>query len=408
MTHTYCTWVAALLFSMSLSATADAAPPERATPAVVAALMQRFDLSREQVLWQLERQEEAARQFDDIRPALGDQYAGAWYVHRTGRATFGYVGPLRPTALARPDVDSVRVQFTQAQLHDWMQRIHVDGAVRKWSRALASSFLDEEANSIVLHVLRPERQNVEAKVRSLLIPSQAIRILTVDQPVAPFANIYGGDGFDNTTVPNSCSIGFAVTGGFLTAAHCAYAGDTITTPSSAALGTVADSTFTDPVIPCTEPTHEDPYPDPCPTSDYAFVETVSGWTPSATVGHGSSNPIAVASDAYGGIVGLYVCRFGASTGGPHCGNVTSYSGSVYHVVNPNNGYLLTPLTVASVCGAFGDSGGPLVNPNFRLAIGMLHGGTLSGCPGNPSQHPTLYSKVPDAISTFGVTLTTQP
>lgn len=401
-------WTIAFLALSSLVQCAAAGPANSASAPVIAALMQRFELTREQVVWQLERQEIAAKQFDEIRPKLGGDYAGAWYNPESGRVTFGYLGQLRPGVLTRGDVDAVPVNYTIAQLQEWMSHIHIEAVARKWSGKLSLAYIDERANNVVLHVHRANRAQFEAQIRALSIPANAVRIQSVDHLVEPFANIHGGDGFDNTSMPNTCSIGFAVTGGFITAAHCAYAGDVITSSSGAALGTVSSSTFTDPVVPCIAPTPEEPYPDPCPTSDYAFVETVSGWTPSATVGNGSSQPIAVSGAAYGGLVGLYVCRFGATTGGPHCGNVTSYSGSTYHVVSANNGYLLTPLTVASVCGSHGDSGGPLVNPNLRIAIGMLHGGTQAGCPGNPSQHPTLYSKVPDALSTFGLTLTTQP
>ena len=385
-----------------------ASPPGGAADAAVAALSIRLGMAENQVRWHLDRPESALSRVAEVRAALGSEFSGSWYDEGSGDLVVASTGRVRSAIVDAPGLRSVRVAHSLETLLGVLERLAVEGASLGWRAHVSSMYIDEIRNRVQVNVLVGSDARVARDVARMGLPPHSVVLVPVNERVTAFASVNGGQGFDNVTSPNTCTIGFSVQGGFITAAHCGYVGHSLAAANGAALGTVSASTFLNPPPPCTPPSPEEPYPDACPTSDYAFVQTSGGWTPSAVVGVGSSMPIAVQAAAGGGFVGLYVCRYGATTGGPHCGRTVSYYGLSYYSAWPNIGIPIYPLTVASVCGAHGDSGGPLVNPNLRLAIGMLHGGQVPGCPGNPDAYPTMYSKVTEALANFGLTLTVQP
>ena len=405
-----CRYASVLLIAIFLFPThAPASPPGQAADEAVSALSVRLGMTEAEVRWHLERQGSAISQELAVRKALGSDYSGSWYDEQSGDLVVATTRRDRTAHFEAPGVRLVSAAYTLEALIGVLESLVAEGAILGWKAHVSTMYVDEVRNRVQVNVLLGSMARVASDVAQLGLPPHSVALVPVNERVLPFAAINGGKGFDNVTSPNTCTIGFSVQGGFITAAHCGYVGHNLTAANGSALGTVSASTFQNPPPPCTPPSPEEPYPDARPTSDYAFVQTTAGWTPSATVGVRSSMPINVQAAATGGgFVGLYVCRYGATTGGPHCGRTVSYYGMSYFSAWPNIGIPIYPLVVASVCGAHGDSGGPLVNPNLRLAIGMLHGGPVSGCPGNPDAYPTMYSKVTEALANFGLTLTVQP
>ena len=126
-----------------------------------------------------------------------------------------------------------------------------------------------------------------------------------------------------------CSVGFAVTDGFITAGHCGSTGDTTSQPS----GTFAGSSF--------------------PGDDYAYVQVGSGSTPVGAVNDWAGGQVAVAG-AEPAPVGAQVCRSGSTTGW-HCGTIEARDVSVSYAEGTVSGLIRT-----DVCAEPGDSGGSLL------------------------------------------------
>lgn len=102
----------------------------------------------------------------------------------------------------------------------------------------------------------------------------------------------------------------------------------------------------------------------------------------------------------GAVVGTDVCRFGRTTGGPHCGQVTSINNSITFSgeTQPTKG-----LTRADgVCSAPGDSGGPYVVAGTGDGVGTHTGGS-GGCTTNAVKY---FHPLNDSLSRFGLALLT--
>jgi streptogrisin C len=147
-----------------------------------------------------------------------------------------------------------------------------------------------------------------------------------EQP-QPLIDVIGGNAYYIGS-GTRCSVGFAVTGGFVTAGHCGGTGATTTQPS----GTFAGSSF--------------------PGNDYAWVRTAAGNTPRALVNRYSGTVPVAGSQAAG--VGASVCRSGSTTGW-HCGTINALNSSVTYPQGTVTGLIRT-----NVCAEPGDSGGSLI------------------------------------------------
>jgi streptogrisin C len=246
---------------------------------------------------------------------------------------------------------------------------------------------------------------------SLLAPPlDLVRTELTSSPISAMADLHGGSSYKNTNPLESpeCSLGFAVEqGGFLTAAHCGLAGDSVTTNSSPVQALGIFSASTRPVQIEWDPDGIFVYDN----DDQAWISISPPWVPSYKVAPSLYNQPDIMG-ASKPMVGQWLCRFGGRTGGPHCGEVLSTS--VRLTLGIFDGY---PLTIpdaiqANICADRGDSGGPLLRPSWMkvlpgrsYAVGLLSGGTLpAGCP-NTSQI-TYYSKVGRALVNFGLTLKT--
>ena len=114
----------------------------------------------------------------------------------------------------------------------------------------------------------------------------------------PLYDVIGGDAY-YINGGARCSVGFSVTGGFVTAGHCGRTGDSTTGYNRVAQGTFRGSSF--------------------PGNDYAWVQVNSNWTPQPLVNNYSGGTVTVAGSTEAA-VGASVCRSGSTTGW-HCGTI---------------------------------------------------------------------------------------
>jgi streptogrisin C len=182
--------------------------------------------------------------------------------------------------------------------------------------------------------------------------------------------VRGGDAY---YMGGRCSIGFSVSGGFVTAGHCGDPGTATQGFNRVAQGTFQGSSF--------------------PGNDYAWVRVNANWTPVGVVNNYSGGNVAVAGSQEAA-VGASICRSGSTTGW-HCGTVSAKNQTVNYAEGSVSG-----LTRTNVCAEPGDSGGSWLS-------GSQAQGVTSGGSGNCTSGGTTYFQpVNEILSAYGLTLTT--
>lgn len=170
-----------------------------------------------------------------------------------------------------------------------------------------------------------------------------------------------------------CSVGVSTDGGFLTAGHCGLLGNDIRTPGLFDLGTVLFSSFAW---------------TPQAIKDAGWVEVVTGWNPVPEIRGSGTNVWQVPAKWSGtneSPIGSTVCRFGQTSMGPHCGEITSKDEEVIM-----DGQRVEGLTkVEGSCTDAGDSGGP----HIALATNQVQGINVGGDPSPNSCPPAAGNLV---------------
>jgi len=298
-----------------------------------------------------------------LRAELGATYGGAWVapdgkslvvgVTDEAQASRVRAAGAQPRLVARSAADLDR---TKAAL----DRRSAAAAVHAW-------YVDPATNSVVV-----EASTVEAAARFASAAGvTGVRTVAKANPYRPVYDVRGGDEYviDNRVL---CSVGFAVSGGFVTAGHCGGVGST-TSGSGAAQGTFRGSSF--------------------PDNDYAWVQVNSNWVsrPVVNTWNGATTNVAGSQEA---AVGSSVCRSGRTTGW-RCGTITAKNVTVNY-----SGSLVYGLVSSSACAQPGDSGGSFITGDQAQGVTSGAGGTCS------TGGTTVYQPVNEILGAYGLSLTT--
>jgi len=371
-----------LTFAVTLAAGSSAAPasaaPDTAAPSAAAAAnfgmpagqlaALRRDLGLDDARIAERTVVEAAAPFIErrLRGELGAAYGGAWVARDGGSLVVGVTDAAhaarvraagaQPQVVARTAADLDR---TKAALD---RRTASAAGVHSW-------YVDPASNSVVV-----EASTVEAGTRfarAAGVSGGAVRTVANSHAYSPVYDTRGGDEY---VINNSvlCSVGFAVSGGFVTAGHCGGAGSN-TSGSGAAQGTFRGSSF--------------------PDNDYAWVQTNANWVsrPVVNTYNGGTTNVAGSQEA---AVGSSVCRSGRTTGW-RCGTITGKNVTVNY-----SGSYVYGLVSSSACAQPGDSGGSFISGNQAQ-------GVTSGAGGNCSTGgTTVYQPVNEILGVYGLSLTT--
>ncbi len=304
------------------------------------------------------------------RAAAGRAYGGSWYEASTGRVVVALTDGAKVDDVRELGADTRLVKHSAAALDRAKSRLDSLSA----PAGVAGSHVDAEANSVVVTVVRGER-NAPA-VRDFVERAHRNGPLTVVQtseaPRTYAAGTVGGDPYYTGNV--RCSIGFSVHGGFVTAGHCGQAGASVRGWDGSAMGTFQGSSF--------------------PGNDYAYVSIHSGWwTVPVVLGWGTIPDRLVRGSAEAP-VGTSICRSGSTTHW-RCGTVLAKN----ETVNYSQG-AVHQMTKTSVCAEGGDSGGSFIS-------GDQAQGVTSGGWGNCSSGgQTWFQPVNEILSRYGLTLHT--
>ncbi|ATY60723.1 peptidase alpha-lytic pro domain protein [Cordyceps militaris CM01] len=343
-------------------------------PKILEAMKRDLGLDAEQATARVARDLQAAEVIEQVRTSAGESFAGAWIdgeaglqIGITDEALAGQVTAAGATPVVMANSLS-KLEEAKANL----DKFFTDETKKRSASAegIASFFVDEASNKLVLEVLADSRAHAEELAAQVGLTAAEFEIRTVDEMPTIMATVQGGDAY---YINNQfrCSVGFSVTTGFVTAGHCGTVGSSATSSGGQPLGTFAGSNF--------------------PGADMAFVRTVSGTVLRGAInGYGQGNlPVSGSTEA---AVGASVCRSGSTTQ-VHCGTIRAKGATVNYAEGS-----VTGVTQTNVCAQQGDSGGSFYS-------GAQAQGVTSGGNGDCTRGGTTYFQpVNRILQTYGLTL----
>lgn len=323
------------------------------------AMQRDLGLSPDQASTEIAESFRVSRLDQALREALGDAYGGAVFRPATGRLEVGVTDPAKIDAVRTTGADARQVRYSARELDETVARLNAREP--EAPRSITGWGVDPEHDRVTMTVVPGHREDAERFLSSADAPKTDI----VERDVAPSPHfdVRGGDPYV-IAGRAQCSIGFAVTGGFLSAGHCATLGDSITGYNDEPMGSFATYRF--------------------PGADFSLARVNSDWTPRGYLANGVR--VAGASQA---TVGASVCKEG-STSGWTCGRVVSTNQTVRYAQGTVMGMIET-----DVHSEPGDSGAPLIAGN--QALGLLSGGDTS---------TTFFYPVGPALAATGARLVT--
>lgn len=367
------------LLAMSLlSFMAISAQAELPRESVVKEVSELYGITAQQALKRLQAEEQAAELYREVEARQIPGYAGAWFD--------GEMMSLRVALASDPSTEGfslverlggspMSVAHSMADLRAVKERL-----LNQLGRDIGAVTIDPRMNKVELSVRGGEKASVDAAVRALSINPSAVFIHENYHEIQ-FSSGYvvGGNGTRNPSWSNSpCSIGVPTDGGFFWAGHCGDTYQNINDASGNSLGTVVASSW--------------------PYIDMGLVSTGTGWTPVPQINGYTDGTIYVPSKWSGYNeypIGSTVCRYGQTSGGPHCGTVDAFDQS--------SGSLSGYTRVYKGCTDDGDSGGPWVAASTDQVQGTNVGGSATNtCPTDVLY--TYFHPVKDHVNAYTHTL----
>jgi streptogrisin C len=348
----------------TLSANAD---PDTITvsPEMLAAMDRDLGLSEHEAQQVMALEYAASQTEAALQDSLGADFGGAWLDDHS-QLTVGITDPSAADAVRAAGANPVLVSHSLATLDTAVETLNDSTAPA--ATEVYGWHVDVTTNEVVVEAAPGATDAALAWLESTGVDSELARIEIGTAPQL-FYDIVGGHPYYPGN--SRCSVGFSVSGGFVTAGHCGGVGTSVRGHNQVSMGSVAGSIF--------------------PGRDMAWVRTNSNWTPRPWVylWAGTRN-VTGSSEA---AVGAQVCRSGSTTGW-HCGQITAKN----QTVNYPQGTVYY-LTRTTVCAEPGDSGGSFISGN--QAQGVTSGGS-----GNCSWGgTTFFQPVNPILSQWGLSLT---
>ncbi len=342
----------------------DAAVAAGVSPQVFQALARDLKLDTAGVQTRLANEAKASKADLTLRKTLGGSYGGAWLSADAKTFTVAVTSAAEAVKVRDAGATPQLVKHSLAKLD--AVKASLDDSAAKAPKAVPGWYVDLATNTVV--VLARAGADAAAFIKESGADASAVRVELSTEDPKPFIDVIGGNAYYIGS-GSRCSVGFSVSGGFVTAGHCGSNGSTTTQPS----GTFRGSSF--------------------PGNDYAWVQVASGNTPRGIVNNYSGGSVTVAGSTEAA-VGASVCRSGSTTGW-HCGTIQARNSSVTYPQGTVSGLIRT-----NVCAEPGDSGGSLI-------AGSQAQGVTSGGSGNCSSGGTTYFQpVNEILQAYSLTLLT--
>jgi streptogrisin C len=240
---------AAGLVSVTMPSMADtndsgsAAARPAVSPRLIAAMKRDLGVDADRATARVDRAWWAGGVASGLRNSTGKAFAGAWL---TGGGMTLTVGVTDAAAAQRVRAAGAVPQIVDrgaAQLDAAKQAL--DRAATRADRALPGWYVDVAANQVAIQALPGQAARARALAAAAGVPSSAVRVVDAKARPKPLFDVVGAQPYfislDGGTA--RCSIGFAVSGGFVTAGHCGAPGDRTAGFNQQAQGEVVASVF---------------------------------------------------------------------------------------------------------------------------------------------------------------------
>lgn len=352
-----------------------------ADPGIVSQVMSLYGLTEEAAIDRLAREEAANDVLQLIEAEQMPGYAGAWF-----------------------DEATLSLKVAVAEGHDGRQARALGAAVVEVPRSLerlksvaarleqqvrsgtvTGYHIDPRSNSVVA-VAKPGRgEAVRAEVLRFESDPHAIQVEEREDEISFAGPVLAADGTRNLTwaaqtgLVHPCSVGAPIDGGFISAGHCYDTNDSVGNTSNTVIGTVGHAQYN-------------------AGYDIGWVSTQNGAYPISSL-NGYSNGTLTIPAKWSGVqksaLNTTACRYGQTSGGPHCGTISAVGATRFI-----NGFSFSNVTdLSGTCVSDGDSGGPLAAASSIQMQGTLIGGTRNSC---PSTSTTAYFQpVTDHLAWYG-------
>ncbi|GAA1755349.1 S1 family peptidase [Streptomonospora arabica] len=316
---------------------------------------------------QLVKDEGRARSLEnELRDDLGAKFGGAVFDSDTGELTVSVTDSDAVETVEDAGAEAEVVTYGQDTLDEIVGDLN--SSAKEAGSGVTGWYSDVEADTVVMTVEKGAAAAGKEFLADAGVDKGAVKVKQSAENPKTYADIVGGNAFYiNGT--SRCSIGFAVTTGFVTAGHCGSPGDSVSGAGGGS-GSFSGSVF--------------------PGRDMGYV-TTSGWNPTSQVNNYSGGTVSVNGSSRAP-VGSSICRSGSTTGW-HCGTIQARNQTVRYPQGVVYG-----LTRTNVCAEPGDSGGSWVS-------GDQAQGVTSGGSGNCSSGgTTYYQEVNPILDRWGLTL----
>jgi len=323
-----------------------------------------------------------------------DEYAGAWFDADSGQLHVAISDSTHAERLAQLGAVPVSANWALRDLKALKSHIREDAFLSQ-NGQLRALYVDYRLNRLVASVAPG---SVQAVREHLAQYADKVEVVEAGEIPELTTDVRGADGTRNYTFEEDtgftyeapCSIGAIVEQGFYTAGHCNEVGDDIRWAATyTPLGVTQAST-----LPSALATQ----------GDIAWVATVSGWTLVPKV-NGYSDGIINVPAKWSGTseypIGSTVCRYGQTSGGPHCGIVKYLDTD--HIFNVL-GWIADVTWVQGSCSSDGDSGGTWLSASGSQVQGTTIGRSSGNtCPNTTPSDPnkfTYFQPISDHIAAY--------
>ncbi|EWM10548.1 S1E (streptogrisin A) family peptidase [Kutzneria sp. 744] len=349
------------------------APLATASPVVLAAMQHDLGLTAQQAQARLTEESAAMRLAPQAEQRAGDAFAGSWFDPATGKLVVAVTDQHTAATVRGMGVQVATATVNAKTLQANKSAIDNRSRAHRAPAEVASWGVDARTNSVVITVRGQDAAVQEFVAAARKNGPVTVRQTSSPQPQVLSAGTVGGDPYYiNGNV--RCSIGFSVSGGFVSAGHCGQPGYSVVGWDGSAMGSFAGSTF--------------------PGNDFSYIRTGNGWWQAPVVlGWGTVSDALVRGD-WVAPPGTSVCRSG-STSHWHCGTVEALGDTVNYAQGA-----VYNMTRTTVCAEPGDSGGSFIT-------GDQAQGVTSGGYGNCSSGgETWFQPVGPILAAYGVGLVT--
>jgi len=339
---------------------ASAAPEFTPLNAEMLPAMQRdLGLTHDQAVSRLATENSVAGLEQSLTAALGDGFGGATFDAATGRLSVGVTDAAKLGQVQASGADAKLVRFSAKQLDSTVDKLNAGESAAP--KSVTSWGVDTANNRVTITVAPGQVSAAEGYLTKSGVDKTSVSVVESAEIPQLQYDVRGGDAY-YIGGRSRCSVGFSVTGGFLTAGHCAAGGGSLAGYNQVAMGSFGTWRF--------------------PGSDYARANVNSNWIPRGLI---NNNTRVTGSTSAAN--GASACKSGSTTGWT-CGTIGAKNQTVRYAEGT-----VTGMTATNIRSAAGDSGGSIIAGN--QAQGMLSGGNTT---------VTYFFPIGPALSATGSTL----